>query len=44
MSVNRPKLALSPDYADESKDDPRISLEEAGLRVSYQYPFRLGFG
>lgn len=38
MSVNGPKLVLSPDYAEEIKNDGRFSLEEAGLRVSYQYP------
>lgn len=37
MSVNGPKLVLSPIYADEIKNDERFSLEEAGLRVSYQH-------
>ncbi|KAJ5837011.1 cytochrome P450 [Penicillium robsamsonii] len=32
MSVNGPKLVLSPDYADELKNDARFSLEDAGLR------------
>jgi hypothetical protein len=36
MSVNGPKLVLSPDYAEEIKNDERFSLEEAGLRVSWQ--------